>query len=51
MDARTVLAVFSQLGPSGFDLFGKLKTALIGTTFDTEQKPFDIVMEVLNAIP
>jgi hypothetical protein len=39
-----------DLAPSDFYLFGKIKTALIGAEFESEQELLDGVLGVVNAI-
>jgi hypothetical protein len=39
-----------DLAPPDFHLFGKIKTALMGAAFDSEQSLLDGVLGVVNAI-
>jgi histone-lysine N-methyltransferase SETMAR len=40
-----------DLAPSDFYLFGKAKTAMMGTTFEDDNQLFQVVMDALHRIP
>jgi hypothetical protein len=48
---RALHPAFSpDLAPSDFYLFGKIKTALMGSEFESEQELLDGVLGIVNAI-